>query len=103
MSTTKKQQAIVSCGSKSRKAILLVVALGIIVSLSVASSYASSSSIGSYKQILCMEKTIEFAQKGIIRDVGGFNGAIYECTHMNYANSIYGDVLSSAVADNKGL
>jgi hypothetical protein len=27
--------------------------------------------------------------------IDGFNGAIYECTHMNYRNSIYGDVPSA--------
>ena len=95
MLTTKKQQAIVATSNNNSKKAILV-ALGVIVLLSVfvASGHASTD-MGSYKQIICRGKAIEFAQKGIIRDVGGFNGAIYECTHMNYRNSIYGDVPSA--------
>jgi len=48
------------------------------------------------KQTLCTGKALDFGQKGIIRHVGGFNGAIYECTHMNYANSTDGDVVSAS-------
>jgi hypothetical protein len=33
-----------------------------------------------YKQTLCTGKALDFGQKGVIRDVGGFNGAIYEYT-----------------------
>jgi len=37
-----------------------------------------------------MGKVLDFAQRGVIRDAGGFSGSLYECMHMNYAGSIYG-------------
>ncbi|MGB7637149.1 MAG: hypothetical protein WBL88_06205 [Nitrososphaeraceae archaeon] len=49
-----------------------------------------------YKQTLYIGKALNFGQKGVIRDVGGFDGAIYEYTHMTYANSTYGDVVSAS-------
>ena len=61
----------------------------------LAAGYGSNDD--SYKQAICAVKALHFAQEGIIRDAGGFNGAVYECTHSNYRNSIYGDVLSTAV------
>ena len=72
---------------------LSVVAIGIGFATTLASGYNTTDL---YKQTLCTGKALDFAQKGVIRDVGGFNGAIYECTHMNYANSIYGDVVSTS-------
>jgi hypothetical protein len=89
----------VKISDKRRKKTLVII--GTVVSLSavaigigfatttLASGYNTTDL---YKQTLCTGKALDFAQKGIIRDVGGFNGAIYECTHMKYANSIYGDV-----------
>ncbi|MGB6527685.1 MAG: hypothetical protein WBF33_06220, partial [Candidatus Nitrosopolaris sp.] len=49
----------------------------------------------SYKNTLCIGKVLDLSQKGVIHDIGGFNGGIYECMHMKSANSIYGDVLST--------
>jgi hypothetical protein len=82
-----------------------LVIIGTIVSLSVvvtATGIGFATAIASgdsttylYKQTLCTGKALDFAQNGVIRDVGGFNGAIYECTHMKYTNSIYGDVVSA--------
>src|SRR5207245_9006141 len=54
----------------------------------------SSPTMDSYKHALCTAKILDLSQKGVIRDVGCFNGGIYECIHMNSVNSIYGDVLS---------
>jgi hypothetical protein len=34
-----------------------------------------------YKQTLCTGKALDFDQKGVIRDVGGFNGVITN-THI---------------------
>jgi hypothetical protein len=110
MLTTKKQQEIAHSNNKERKTILIVL---VIVSLSIVAAGIASATrlaagygnaVDSYKQTICTGKAIEFAQKGIIRDIGGFNGAIYECTHMNYPHSIYGDVSSAAVVmHNKGV
>ena len=55
----------------------------------------------SYKHSLCEAKMLDLSQKGVIRrwgDVGGFSDGIYECVHMKYANSIYGDVFSTPKA-----
>ena len=102
---TSKQVPVVkvSDNKKRRKTVLLilgmvvsvlVVAMGIVFIIMLASGYYGTNN-DSYKQTICTAKAIDFAQKGIIRDIGGFNGAIYECTHMNYRNSIYGDVPSA--------
>jgi hypothetical protein len=42
-----------------------------------------------FKQAACLGKVLGFAEKGIIRDVGGFHGAIYECSHIGWSGSIY--------------
>src|SRR5919197_2241326 len=98
----------VSDNKKRRKTILLI--LGIVVSVLVAATgiaFITMLAAGygatddSHKQAICTAKAIDFAQKGIVRDAGGFNGAIYECTNMNYRNSIYGDVLSAV--EHKGV
>ena len=75
----------------SLSAILLV---GISISaaaagLSLANNYNSGSS---YKKMTCLDKVLEFGQKGIVRDIGGFNGALLECSQIQWAGSIYGVV-----------
>ena len=74
----------------SLSAILLV---GISISttaglLPPANNYNSGSS--SYKKITCMDKVLEFGQEGVVRDVDGFNGALSECSQIQWAGSIYG-------------
>ncbi len=71
----------------SLSAILLV---GISISaagLSPANNYYSGSS---YKKMTCLDKVLEFGQEGLVRDIGGFNGAVFECSQMQWAGSIYG-------------
>ena len=75
----------------SLSAILLV---GISISaaaagLSPANNYNSGSS---YKKMTCFDKVLEFGQEGIIRDVGGFNGALLECSQIQWSGSVYGVV-----------
>ena len=48
----------------------------------------------STKNAICTSKVLELAQKGMIRDVGGYYGAIYECTHMHGFSSVYGEASS---------
>ena len=87
--------------SKIRKITLAV--LIVVVSLSVAIEIGYTTSLvqgystkaDSYKLSACTGKVQELSQKGIIRDVGGFSGAIYECTHTKYADSIYGNVTNA--------
>jgi hypothetical protein len=42
----------------------------------------------------CTSKVLELAQKGIVRDVGGYYGAICECTHMHGLSSVYDEASS---------
>jgi hypothetical protein len=53
-------------------------------------NYNSGSS--NYKQTTCMDKVLEFGQEGIIRDIGGFNGGLFECSQIQWSGSIYGVV-----------
>jgi hypothetical protein len=57
--------------------------------LSSANNYNSGSS---YKKMTCLDKVLEFGQEGRVRDAGGFNGALFECSQMQWAGSIYGVV-----------
>jgi hypothetical protein len=62
---------------------VLLLAVGLATGLS---SYTGSDS---YKQAACLGKVLEFAQRGIIRDVGGFYGGISECSQIKWSGSIY--------------
>jgi hypothetical protein len=46
----------------------------------------------STKSAICSSKVLELAQMGIVRDVEGYNGAIYGCIHMHGFSSIYGSL-----------
>ena len=85
--------------SKIRKitlaTLIVAVSLSVAIEIGYATSLAQGYSSDSYKQILCTGKVQELSQKGIIRDVGGFSGAIYECTHTKYADSIYGNLTNT--------
>ena len=56
----------------------------------IALSTDLSSSYSSTKNAICSAKVLELAQKGIVREVGAYYGAIYECTHMHGLSSVYG-------------
>lgn len=43
------------------------------------------------KNAICTSKVLELARMGVIRELGGFNGAVYECIHMHGFSSIYGE------------
>jgi hypothetical protein len=47
------------------------------------------SSADVYKQAVCLNKVLDFAQMGIVRDGGGFNGAMSECSQIQWSGSIY--------------
>jgi hypothetical protein len=55
-------------------------------SLSPANNYNSGSS---HKKITCLDKVLELGQEGVVRDVGGFNGALFECSQIQWSGSIY--------------
>jgi hypothetical protein len=84
----------VSKKSGKTKVIIVIasIVISIIVGYSIVTTLSASlpSSISSTKIALCTTKVLELAQKGIIRDVAGYGGAIYECTHMHGLSSVYG-------------
>jgi hypothetical protein len=67
---------------------ILAVGIGIsaVAGLSPANNYNSGSS---YKKMTCLDKVLEFGQEGLVRDVGGFNGALFECSQIQWSGSIY--------------
>ena len=71
----------------SLSAILLVgISISAAAGLSPANNYNSGSS---YKKITCLDKVLELGQEGVVRDVGGFNGALFECSQIQWSGSIY--------------
>jgi len=87
--------------SKIRKITLATLILAVSLSVAIEIGYTTSlvqgysTKVDSYKLSACTRKVQELSQKGIIRDVGGFSGTVYECTHTKYAGSIYGNVTSN--------
>jgi hypothetical protein len=71
--------------------VMIIVGFGI---AAIALSTDLPSSNSSTKKAICTAKVLELAQKGIIREVGGYNGATYECTHMHGLSSVYGEASS---------
>jgi hypothetical protein len=75
----------------SLSAILLVgISISAAAGLSPTNNYNSGSS--NYKQMTCLNKVLELGQEGMVRDLGGFNGALFECSQIHWAGSIYGAV-----------
>jgi hypothetical protein len=66
---------------------LSVVFLGASFAAGLSSYYYFSGDI--YKQAACLGKVLEFAQKGVVRDIGGFNGGMSECLQIKWSGSIY--------------
>jgi len=95
------ESAVTAVPYKKRKKTLAILIIAVPASIAIEIGFAVTfsqsygSTTNSYKHALCTAKILELSQKGVIRDAGGFNGGIYECMHMNSANSIYGDVLST--------
>jgi hypothetical protein len=71
---------------------VLVVGISIAVAAAPLSPTNYNSGSSNYKQTTCMDKVLEFSQEGIIRDIGGFNGGLFECSQIQWAGSIYGVV-----------
>ncbi|HYT41639.1 MAG TPA: hypothetical protein VEP90_04795 [Methylomirabilota bacterium] len=86
----------VSKSSKKTKSIIVIgaIVLTIILAFGVAAGAGIGLPSSPTKQANCTSKVLELAQKGIVRDVGGYNGAIYECTHMHGLSSVYGEASS---------
>ena len=59
--------------------LLIVISISAAAGLSPANNYNSGST---YKKITCLDKVLELGQEGVVRDVGGFNGALFECSQI---------------------
>ena len=71
----------------------VVLAVGIsITAAGLSANQPNGSTSSSYKQMTCLDKVLEFGQEGIVRDVGGFNGGLFECSQIQWSDSIYGAV-----------
>jgi hypothetical protein len=90
------RRSTVSKSSKKTKSIILigVIGLTIIVAFGVATGISTGLTSSPMKLTNCTSKVLELAQKGMIREVAGYNGAIYECTHMHGLSSVYGEASS---------
>ena len=77
--------------------LVIAVSVSIIAAIAFAGTFVNgySSVADLNKSSSCTTKVLDMSQRGIIRDTGGFSGAVYECIHMASHNSIYGDVLSA--------
>ena len=81
--------------TKAKPIILVVgIILTIIVGFSIITMSTGLTTSAPAKGAVCTAKVLELAHKGIIREVGGYNGAIYECTHMHSVSSVYGTASS---------
>ena len=95
-------EALTTHPSKKGKIILTILMIAITLSVAVEIGYATSLAKGyssmsdSHIQTICTGKVLALSQKGIIRDVGGFSGSIYQCIHTRFANSIYGNAISNS-------
>ncbi|MDQ6668702.1 MAG: hypothetical protein M3Y53_10835 [Thermoproteota archaeon] len=86
----------ISKSSKKPKSIIMIgaIVLTIIVALGVATGLSTGLPSPPMKYPNCTSKVLELAQKGIVRDVGGYYGAIYECAHMHGSSSVYDEASS---------
>ena len=87
------RRSTVSKSSKKTKPIIVigVIGLTIIVAFGVATGISTGHPSSAMKLTNCTSKVLELAQKGMVREAGGYNGAIYECTHMHSLSSVYGE------------
>jgi hypothetical protein len=90
------RRSTVSKSSPKTKSIIVigVIGLTIILAFGVATGLSTGLPSSPMKHATCTSKVLELAQKGIVREVGGYYGAIYECTHMNGLSSVYGEASS---------
>ena len=81
----------VSKSNPKTKSIIVIGVIGLTIIMAFGVATGISTGLpSSMKLTNCTSKVLELAQKGIVIEVGGYNGAIYECTHMNGLSSVYG-------------
>jgi hypothetical protein len=100
--TLQPRTPAVSKRSRKPKAIIVIggIILSSIVGIGIAVTVLITglpSSYSSRKNAICTAKVFELAQLGVVRYVGGYGGAKYECTRMHVMSSVYGEASSSAI------
>jgi hypothetical protein len=87
------RRSTVSKSSKKTKSIIVIgaIVLTIIVGFGVATALSTGLPSSPMKHANCTSKVLELSQKGVIREVGGYYGTIYECTHMHGLSSVFGE------------
>lgn len=90
---------IVSKRNRKTKVIIVIggIVLSSIIGISIAVTTVSTGlphSDSSTKKAICTAKVLELAQKGIVREVERYYGAIYECTNMHGLSPVYGEASS---------
>jgi hypothetical protein len=65
--------------------VVSVVLLGVGIATVLSSYYGTDL----YKRAACLDKVQEFAREGVVREAGGFNGGISECSQIQWPGSIY--------------
>lgn len=87
------RRSTVSKSSKKTKSIIVIgaIVLTIILAFGVVTALGTGLSSSPMKNTNCTSKVLELAQQGIVREVGGYTGAIYECNHMHGLSSVYGE------------
>jgi hypothetical protein len=85
------RRSSVSKSSRKTKSMIVIgaIVLTIILAFGVATGLSTGLTSSPMKHTNCTSKVLELAQKGIVREVGGYYGAIYECTHMHGWSSVY--------------
>ncbi|MDP9289181.1 MAG: hypothetical protein M3P08_13425 [Thermoproteota archaeon] len=84
-----------STKTKTKSIIVIgAIVLTIILAFGVATGLSTGLPSSLVKHANCTSKVLELAQKGIVREAGGYYGAIYECTHMHGLSSVYGKASS---------
>jgi hypothetical protein len=89
-----RRSTVSKSSTKTKSKIVIgAIVLTIILAFGVATGL-STGLPSSMKHTNCTSKVLELAQKGLVREIGGYYGAIYECTHMLSLSSIYGETSS---------
>jgi hypothetical protein len=65
-----------------------------IVGFGVATALSTGLPPSPMKHVNYTSKVLELSQKGVIREVGRYYGAICECTHVRGLSSVYGEASS---------
>ena len=92
------RRSTVSKSSSKTKSMIVIgaIVLTIILAFGVATGLSTGLPSSPTKVANCTSKVLELAQNGIVRETGGYYGAINECSHMHGLSSVYGEASRGA-------